>query len=215
MTQLKKQDVILIFQSIRDNLEKHKDELTKLDSELGDGDLGLTMCKGFQIICNNIEQLKSESDIGVFIKRLGLAMSDAVPSTMGTLLSLGIMKAGNAVEGKQQIDVQDTAKMLSSAADAIAACGKTKRGDKTILDALYPALDKLQKKLAQDCSFQEAARATWDGAAAGAESTKKMKSTIGKAAIYGEQSIGKQDPGATVAVIIFEGIFYCLNANHA
>ena len=213
MEALKKADIISIFRFIRDNMENHKDELTRLDSELGDGDLGLTMCKGFQVICNDCDQHKDETDIGAFIKLLGLAMSDAVPSTMGTLLSLGIIKSRKAVAGKQEIEAADTAKMLSAAADAISTCGKTRRGDKTILDALYPALDSLQAKLQQNCSLKEAIGAALDGAEAGAANTKNMKSTIGKAAVYGEQSIGKQDPGATVAVIILEGIFNFLNSS--
>lgn len=204
---LKKRDVEAAFQSIRENIERHKDELTALDSALGDGDLGITMCKGFRVICDSFGDSEAETDIGNFIKQMGFAMSDAVPSTMGTLLSMGIVKAGNAVTGKTEIGADDLPKMLGDAADAIARCGKTKRGDKTILDALYPALEELRKAVSQNCSLEDAARRAWDGARAGAESTKKMKSTIGKAAIYGDQSIGKQDPGATVAALIFEGIW--------
>lgn len=206
MDSLNNENVAAILVSVKDRIKEKKQELTKLDSELGDGDLGLTMDKGFSAICSSLEKYKGEPDIGKFIKQLGFCMADAVPSTMGTLLSIGIIKAGGTVAGKPEITIEDLPDMLRSAADTISMRGKTKRGDKTILDAMYPALDEMQKAVSQKASFKNIFEAALSGARAGAESTKQMKSTIGKAAVYGDQSIGKQDPGATVMVHIFEGI---------
>lgn len=204
---LGKKDVVGIFSSVRDKIRENKAELIRLDSELGDGDLGLTMDKGFTEVVDNFSNLEKESNLGIFFKKAGLAMAKAVPSTMGTFLSLGLIKAGDAIMGKESITLEDAVEMLKAAIGIMVQKGKAKkRGDKTILDAFFPALDELEKACARKETLAAAFAMASEGAKKGAESTKLMKSTTGKAAIYGEKSIGKQDPGATVGMFIFEGI---------
>ena len=216
MEYIDKKDLFGIFTSIRDVIRINRDELIRLDSELGDGDLGLTMVKGFDSIVENLGNYADETDIGKLLKKAGFIMSDAVPSTMGTFLSIAILKSGDAVKGKDKIEPADMPVMLRNAIDAMVQRGKAKkRGDKTILDALFPALDELEAALSAGKPIKDAVGAAYTGAKRGTEETKKMKSTVGKAAVYQEQSIGKQDPGATVGMYIFEGIYKYLSGQKA
>ncbi|MHB8065652.1 MAG: dihydroxyacetone kinase subunit L [Ruminiclostridium sp.] len=207
MLTIVKKDIIDIFFLIFQKIKENKDELTRLDSELGDGDLGITMYDGFSAICDSFGKFENVKDMGILFKKIGFVMGETVPSTMGTLLSIGLVKAGDVVKDKEVITLEDTPLMLSNVIAAMVQRGKAKnRGDKTILDALYPALTELENAVKAKSSLREAFENASSGAKAGVEATKLMKSTVGKAAIYGDQSIGKQDPGATVAMYIFEGI---------
>lgn len=207
MDYINKSDVIGIFYEINNTIGRQKAELLNLDSIIGDGDLGLTMSAGFGKICENFSKLESENDIGLFLKKSGLAMAGAAPSTMGTLMATAIMKAGDAVQGKWYINKQDIPEMLKNAISGIEQRGKAKRGEKTILDLLYPVYEACQSAVNENKPLPEIFRMAYDGAKKGVEDTKTMQSVHGKAAVYREKSIGKQDPGATVGLYIFEAIY--------
>lgn len=206
MNELNKNDVIEIFKAIHANVSTNRDYLIKLDSELGDGDLGLTMEAGFCKICETVDSLRDEKDLGVFIKKLGFAMAGAVPSTMGTLMASAIMKSGEAVAGKEVITAEDLPQMALFGIAGMERRAKGRRGDKTILDALYPAYEAMDKAVKENKSMNEVLQAGYEGAKKGLEETKLMKSALGKAAVFGDKTVGKQDPGATVAVIVYEAI---------
>ena len=205
MEEFKTEDIKKIFKSIRDTILKNKDYLTELDSRMGDGDLGLTMNNGFAAIVDEIEKI-SEDDIGILLMKSGMIMANAVPSTMGTLVATAIIKAGKTVKGKQQIGLKDTIDMGSAAIDGIMQRGKAKRGEKTILDSLYPALEALQDVYKSKGTFSEAWEKAYEGAAKGVLETKKMKSVHGRAGWYAEKTVGYQDPGAMAGAFIIEGI---------
>jgi dihydroxyacetone kinase-like protein len=207
MDYINKSNVIGIFYEINNTIQEKKEELLTLDSLIGDGDLGLTMSAGFGKICENFSKLETENDIGIFLKKSGLAMAGAAPSTMGTLMATAIMKSGDAVQGKWHIDKQDIPNMLKNAIAGIEQRGKAQRGQKTILDLFYPVYESCQYAVNEDKSLQEVFRMAYDAAKKGVEDTKTMQSVHGKAAVYREKSIGKQDPGATVGLYIFEAIY--------
>jgi dihydroxyacetone kinase-like protein len=206
MEKLCRRDIEGIFLEIRKVITRNKDMLISLDSAVGDGDLGLTMEKGFSKICDNMISIELAAGIGIFLKKSGFAMAGAAPSTMGTLVATGIMKAGDAVREKEFIELADFPGMLREAIEGIEQRGKAKRGEKTLLDSLYPALEALDTAVKEGRGFSEACLAAYDGAKKGVESTKSMKAVHGKAAVYGEKSLGKQDPGATAGMLIFDGI---------
>lgn len=202
-----KSDLIGIFYEIRNLIVEQKGELLRLDSVMGDGDLGLTMEAGFEKICENFCKLESENDIGIFLKKSGFAMAAAAPSTMGTLMATAIMKSGDAVKGKQCIEKSDIHMMIKNAIEGIEQRGKAKRGEKTILDSFYPAYEGSVQAIDEDKSLLEVFRMAYEGARKGVENTKTMQSVHGKAAVYREKTIGKQDPGATAGMYVFEGIY--------
>lgn len=204
--EIQKDDVVSIFKAVSASMAEGAGRLTELDSVLGDGDLGLTMQTGFRTICEFAEANRASLDLAGLIAQAGFAMAEKVPSTMGTLVSIGIVKAGKAAQGRDSIDAATTSAMLKAAADGIAARGKAKRGEKTILDALYPASEAFDAALSAGKGLAECSAAASVAASEAAEATAKLKSVYGKAAVYGEGSIGKQDPGATAAAFILKGI---------
>jgi dihydroxyacetone kinase-like protein len=125
---------------------------------------------------------------------------------MGTLLATGLLRAGQAVLGRAGLDLAGLAQMLEAFVEGISARGKAKPGDKTILDSLYPALEALRGACEQQLSLVDGVAAAYQAAVQGLAATKEMVSQHGKAACFGERTLGRQDPGATVGAYICEAL---------
>lgn len=210
METLKIEDIKNIFREIENVINENKDYLVSLDAAMGDGDLGLTMSAGFGAIVNELEKVE-DTDIGSVLGKMGMLMANVAPSTMGTLMATAIMKAGKAAKGCTEISLKDAVDMGYAAIEGIKQRGKADIGDKTILDALHPGVVELEKAINDGLSFKESFEKALKGAEQGAENTKNMVSKFGRAAYYGEKSKGKQDPGATVGMLLFKGIYNCLS----
>lgn len=195
-----------ILSSISMVMEENKELLIALDGAMGDGDLGLTMCAGFHAVEEELAGL-AEEDLGKVIMKLGMKMNAVVPSTMGTLISTCFIKAAPVAKGKTELLLSDLAKMARAAADGVMQRGKSQPGDKTMLDALVPATEALEHASAAGQTIKEAQKAAFEAARDGVEKTKTMQSVHGRAAYYAEKSVGRQDPGATAVMFIFEGIY--------
>lgn len=187
------------------SMEDAKEELIALDGAMGDGDLGLTMCKGFEAVYQEIDNLE-ETDMGKLMMKLGMKMNSVVPSTMGTLISTCFVKSAPKVKGKIELNLSDLAAMGRAAVDGVMQRGGSKIGDKTMLDALHPAVVALEQAILENKTIAEAQKDAYQAAIKGVEQTKSLKSVHGRAAYYNEQSIGRQDPGATAVMYIFRGI---------
>lgn len=194
-----------ILGNILESMQDAKDELIALDGAMGDGDLGLTMCKGFEAIYQKIDILE-ETDMGKLMMKLGMKMNSVVPSTMGTLISTCFVKSAPKAKGKSELNLTDLVEMGKAAVDGVMQRGGSKIGDKTMLDALAPAINALEQSLSENKTLAEAQQAAYQASIEGVEKTKTLKSVHGRAAYYNEQSIGKQDPGATAVMYIFRGI---------
>lgn len=210
METLKIEDIKNIFKEIENVINENKDYLVSLDAAMGDGDLGLTMSAGFGAIVNELAKVE-DTDIGTALGKMGMLMANVAPSTMGTLMATAIMKAGKEVKGRSEIGLKDAVDMGYAAIEGIKQRGKADIGDKTILDALHPGVVELEKAMNDGLSFKESFEKAFKGAEQGAENTKNMVSKFGRAAYYGEKSKGKQDPGATVGMLLFKGIYNCLS----
>lgn len=205
METIRKEELTDIFDAVLRSMEAAKEELIELDGAMGDGDLGLTMCSGFQAVCDEIRVLEEE-DIGKLLMKLGMKMNATVPSTMGTLVSICFVKAAPKAKGKTGITLADLAEMGKGAVAGVMERGKTKVGDKTMLDALAPAVDALESASAAGKSLKDAWLDAYAAAKEGVEKTKSMQSVHGRAAYYREKSVGRQDPGATAVMYIIRGI---------
>ncbi len=194
-----------ILNHILSSLQDAKEELITLDGAMGDGDLGLTMCKGFEAVCQEIDVL-DENDMGKLMMKLGMKMNSVVPSTMGTLISTCFVKAAPKAKGKTELTLEDLAAMGRAAVNGVMQRGGSKIGDKTMLDALHPAVCALEAAAANGKTIAQAQKEAYEAAISGVEKTKTLKSVHGRAAYYSEKSIGKQDPGATAVMYIFRGI---------
>jgi dihydroxyacetone kinase-like protein len=194
------------------SIRLHKEELTQLDSRIGDGDLGLTLDKGFSALADEAKRFEG-SDPSSMLTKLGIVMNQTVPSTMGTLLAFGFLRAGRAVAGKKRLEATDVASILEAFADAIQERGKAQLGDKTILDALVPA----QRAFASASEAGEDLITSWHRAGVAAEEgfarTVDMPSKSGRAAIFGEKTKGVPDPGAYACVILFRAM-QCFHTSH-
>jgi phosphoenolpyruvate---glycerone phosphotransferase subunit DhaL len=199
------QDIKDIFTEIRDEMIRNREYLCELDGVMGDGDLGITMSEGYSKIVEAIDS-SSDSKAGKLVINAGTVMAGAVPSTMGTLMATAIMRAGKEVKDSEVINTDDFVKMGQSAIEGIKQRGKAAKGEKTILDSLIPAVEAIENSISEGGNIKEIISIAYSAALKGVESTKEMKSVHGRASWYGEQSIGKQDPGATACMLVFKGM---------
>lgn len=198
MSMLQLADVKALFVLLDEMAQKNRDYLIELDSVMGDGDLGLTMATSFKA-ANEFAQEFTDEDLGSLFMRAGMVMAKAAPSTMGTLIATGFMRGGKALKGKRAIDLPDMALFWRAFTAGIAERGKSKVGEKTILDSLDPAATALEGAIG---SLKEALASAKKAAQEGVEATKDMVAQHGRAAYYQEKSRTAQDPGATVGALI-------------
>lgn len=192
-----------LFAALASAMEAHRDELTELDGRMGDGDLGLTLARGFAAVAEEAQAYEGD-DCGALIARMGQVMNKAASSTMGTLLAMGMMRAGKGLEGKTRLEAGDMAAALTTAAEAIKRVGRADVGDKTILDALVPAASALTAKAEEGASLIEAWQAAVAAAEVGLAETTDMPSKVGRAGWFGEKTRGIPDPGARACVIMLQ-----------
>jgi dihydroxyacetone kinase-like protein len=196
------------MKAISDVMAANKDYLVQLDQQNGDGDLGISMAAGFKAVSDylaaNGEEQNPEKDLGRLFMKCGAAFNEAAPSSLGTILSMGMMGMARALKGKEEADTASLAAAMEAGIASIMEKAKSKPGEKTVLDALCPGIEALKRYAGGDphAAWTEAAKA----AAAGSESTRGMRSVHGRAAYYGDKSIGILDGGSVVGRLIFEGV---------
>jgi phosphoenolpyruvate---glycerone phosphotransferase subunit DhaL len=197
-------DLKAILNRIAGIMTAKKEELIRLDGAVGDGDLGLTMEKAFAAAREEAARLE-ETDLGKFALKIGSAIARAAPSTMGTLVATGFMSGGKAVSGRQALGLAEIAAFFEGFTSGIMQRGKSKPGEKTLLDVLQPASEALKQAAGEGVSLDEGFRRCRRAAAAGLEASRDMVAQHGRVAYYGEQSRGKDDPGAVAASYILSG----------
>lgn len=192
---------------INNTMQEQKDYLIKLDQENGDGDLGISMSEGYGAITKYLCSTE-ETDLGRALMKCSGIFNEAASSTLGTITSLGLMGMAKALFGKETIDITELAKALESGLEQIMDKAKSKPGDKTILDSLCPAVTALGENANKGALV--AFEAAMEAAREGSESTRNMRSVHGRAAYYGDKSIGVIDAGSVAGKFIFESLYrYC------
>lgn len=196
-----------LFESVATIMKEKSGELCAMDAQLGDGDLGLTMSKGFGALPQLLRDIEEEN-IGKRLMKAGMKMSSVVPSTMGTLMSSGIMNGGKSIMTDTQIDAPVFLKFLKGFAEGIIKRGKCQRGERTVLDAILPAVDRLTEALANDPALNLAAAgaAAVEGAREGVNATRNMTPKYGKAAVHKAAAVGKVDQGACAGLYMIQGL---------
>ena len=184
--------------ALADALDASTDECTRLDAAAGDGDLGITLGK----VAEAIRASMPDGDVAPadHLKVIGLAVAKAAPSTFGTLVATGFLRAAPAVQDAPSTQVAIAA-ALKAAEEGIAARGKATRGQRTALDALGPAADAFAAAPDLAQAWQAAAAA----ATAGAEATAAMDPVHGRAGWIAERAKGNPDAGATAVALAFAG----------
>lgn len=202
--------VIEILEKISEKIDENKAYLSELDAAIGDGDHGLNMNKGFKAV---IEKIKDDdgNDIGGILKKSGMALVSNVGGASGPLYGTAFMKAAVSVNGKSEIDINDFAKMLDEALEGIKMRGKGQADDKTMIDAIEPALKSIKEGIDSGLEVKKILKAAKEAAYKGVEHTKEIIAKKGRASYLGERSLGHQDAGATSSAIILETIYEALN----
>ncbi len=198
-----REGVLRAFERVLDHLERSVDELNRLDSAVGDGDLGVTITLGCRAVRKALPDLAGQ-DIGTIVAKSGMAFNGAAPSTMGALLAIAAMRAGKEAKGVEELSPALLVGMVRAAQAGIVEKGRAQPGDKTMLDALGPSIQALEKGLAQGKTLREAAEAAAEAARAGVEATISMKAKSGRAAWITERTLGHPDPGAVVVLRTWE-----------
>lgn len=188
------------FAAIAKGMAENRDALIALDQKNGDGDLGISMSSGFTAVADTVKKT-DERDLGRVMMKAGSAFNEAAPSSLGTILSFGMMGMARALKGKTTCTLAEVADAMQNGLDLIMDKAGSKPGEKTILDALCPAVDVLKANAARDPKTAWALAA--EAAAQGSEKTKEMRSVHGRAAYYGDKSIGMLDGGSVVGKILF------------
>jgi dihydroxyacetone kinase-like protein len=189
------QDTLDIIREMAAAMEEHRRYLTKLDSEIGDGDHGNNMHRGFQAALERLDNADPSSPADA-LKAVSMALISKVGGAAGPLYGTAFLRASTALQGKDEVSAEDAAEVLEAALGGIKQRGKAEVGDKTIVDALEPAVEAA-KEAASSGSVAEIFRAAAEAAKEGAEATVPLTARRGRASYLGARAQGHQDPGAT------------------
>lgn len=184
-----------------DVLQENRTYLTELDSAIGDADHGINMDRGFSAIREKFPTMDS-MDIATQLKTVGTTLVSKVGGASGPLYGTAYLRAAATATGKSDLTTADMVALLEAFVGGIVARGKAHSGEKTMLDALNPALDAAKDALQNSLSLAELTRKAAEAAEAGMKATIPMQATKGRASYLGERSIGHQDPGATSSWLI-------------
>jgi dihydroxyacetone kinase-like protein len=204
--------VELVVRTIAQTSVDNEKYFGDLDAVVGDGDFGYSMARGFELVLADFDDF-DRTDIGTFLKKIAVVITSRVGGTSGPLWGTGFLRAGTVATGKTDLTSEDTIAMLRAAIEGIKKRGNSDLGDKTLLDALEPAVDTLESSLADG---EDAGAAIAKAAAVArerAEATKEMIAKRGRAAYTGERSIGTLDAGAVAVAMMFEQVAEAWAAN--
>ena len=203
MSSLDTKQMAAIVEGMAKKIEAEKEYLTELDNEIGDGDHGINLARGFEAVEKKLPSLAG-GDIGALLKGVGMQLVSTVGGASGPLYGTAFMKAGMACKGLTEIDGPAFVKAMEAAVDGIKMRGKATEGEKTMLDALCPALKVLQDDVTAGKSLKEALQDAAQAAEKGVEYTKTIIATKGRASYLGERGLGHQDPGATSSLYLLQ-----------
>ena len=197
-----------VIASIRNEMVENKDYLVELDQQNGDGDLGISMANGYTVISEFMYN-SDIKDLGMLLMKSASVFNEEAPSSLGTITSFGLMGMAKSLKGKEEANYDEMVDALQAGLDKIMEKAKSKPGEKTILDSLYPGIKVLKEN--SELGVEEALRLAYVAAEEGSESTKAMLSVHGRAAYYGDKSLGVLDGGSVVGKLIFKGIYSYFN----
>lgn len=203
-------DFLRALASIENSIQQNKDYLCKLDSFIGDGDHGTTIARGFSRALKKVREEGPESISGL-LKSIGFTLVSSMGGAAGPLFGSVFMGLADAAAGKDSIDLESLHAMFSASLEKVLKIGGAKAGDKTMIDALSPAVDSLKNSLEKGLGIEEAMANMSKAAKQGAASTKDMVARKGRSRYHGERSIGYQDAGATTMYLIIEAMHKSIN----
>jgi phosphoenolpyruvate---glycerone phosphotransferase subunit DhaL len=195
-------------------LHESAGELTKLDQAIGDGDHGTNMDRGFTAIVAKLDAARAAAAAGDaspvdpagLLRLAGKTLISTVGGAAGPLYGTAFLRAGGALADRSELSAVDGVAALEAAIGGIAGLGKATVGEKTMLDALTPALEAARAAVADGADGRGVLATAAEAAEAGAAATIPMLATKGRASYLGERSIGHQDPGATSSALLLRAL---------
>ena len=176
-----------------------------LDAVVGDGDFGYSMARGFELVLEGWDDF-DRTDIGTFLKKVAVVITSRIGGTSGPIWGTAFLRAGAAAGTASRLSPDQVVAMLRAAIGGIMARGKSDVGDKTLLDALVPAVDVIEAAVHEGGTAASALRAAAGTARERAEATRLMIAKRGRAAYTGERSVGTLDAGAVAVAVMFEAL---------
>jgi len=179
--------------------------LTDLDAAIGDGDHGINLRRGFQAADEMLDKSEAETP-GAVLQTVGRALISKTGGASGPLYGTGFRQAGKALADVTEVDAARLGAALEAAFKGIQQLGAAREGDKTLLDALGPAVTAYQVAVEGGADIPAATRAAADAAERGLAETVPMLARKGRASYLGERTIGHEDPGAASTTLILRAL---------
>jgi phosphoenolpyruvate---glycerone phosphotransferase subunit DhaL len=177
-------------------IAEHRQELVRLDTAIGDADHGTNMDRGMRAAVEKLDATDGD-DIGALLKTVGMTLVSKVGGAAGPLYGTLFLQMGMATTGRTELDLAGWTDALEAGVKGVQARGKAELEDKTMIDALVPAVDALRAAAGDGASLGDALQRSADAAEEGMKATIPLEARKGRASYLGPRSVGHQDPGAT------------------
>ena len=205
------ESTLAVVQEMAAAMEEHRKHLTQLDSAVGDGDHGNNMHRGFQAALERLEGTDPQTPSDA-LKAVSMALVNKVGGAAGPLYGTAFLRASTALSSKEDLSPEDVAGALEAALGGIKQRGKAEVGDKTIVDALEPAVEAAKEAASSGAGAGEVFRAAAEAAGEGAEATVPLTARRGRASYLGPRSAGHMDPGARSTYLLLDAAARALGA---
>jgi dihydroxyacetone kinase-like protein len=186
-------------------IEAQRDHLTQLDAAIGDADHGINLARGFSAIAADLQQAATPTP-GSVLTRAGATLISKVGGASGPLYGMALRQAGKALGDIPDADLPALAASLEAALAGVQKLGAAREGEKTMVDALAPAVGALHKAISEGAAAAEALTAAAAAAADGAQATISMQALKGRASYLGPRSVGHEDPGAASTALLLAAL---------
>lgn len=203
MSTLTKADFVAWLERLATVFEENREHLTELDSAIGDADHGTNMARGFAKVREKLPEAQ-EKPLGGLLREVGMTLVGTVGGASGPLYGTFFMKAGMAAKGDEDVNLEALAAIFEEGLKGIVQRGRAVLNDKTMVDALTPAVNVLKDAAKENADLHDALQRAAAAAKTGMEATTPMLAKKGRASYLGERSIGHQDPGATSSYLIMQ-----------
>lgn len=194
-------DIVL---SMAEKIIENRAYLSEIDGQIGDGDHGVNMAKGFGMAADRLRG--QDASLALSLETLGTVLMSEIGGSMGPLYGVMFTEFAEKIENAEAIDAEAFSTMLHAGLEGVSSIGSAKLGDKTLLDTLVPAIMAFDAAVASGASFHHAAAALVAAAETGRDSTIDLVAKIGRASRLGERSLGVLDAGATSCALILRSL---------
>ena len=198
------EDVLRWLDASQKVFAEKRQQLTDLDSALGDGDFGISLDRGFTAVQAELSANPPADLRSVFAERVGSVLIRTMGGSSGPLLGTFFLRAAATCAGKSELAPADVVALFQAGVDGLQQRGKAEPGDKTMLDAWLPALDAMRRALEDGSGLAEILERGAAAAEAGMRATIPMQARKGRASYLGDRSIGHQDAGATGSYLLLK-----------